>query len=87
MDAAEQLFQMAQALASIWPDFFTKKGAGAGDRATAAFMKELRKQAKATFGRDHAEQRISGDTKLAVDFYFPQEATICRGGTHLGCSR
>ena len=76
MDHAEELFALAQSLVDDWPDFFTIKGAGAGDQATNAFMRKLRQRAEAAWSRDFAEQRISGDNKLAVDFYFPEEATI-----------
>jgi hypothetical protein len=54
----------------------TKKGAGAGDHATNAFMRQLQDSARDRFGQDHSERRISGETKLAVDFYFPEERAV-----------
>lgn len=76
MNRAERLAELAQALVDDWPNFFAKKGAGAGDRDTNAFMRELRVRAAETFGHDFAEQQVCGDTKLAVDYFFPEEATI-----------
>ena len=37
-----RLIELAQSLVDEWPDFFEKKGAGAGDRDTNAYMKELK---------------------------------------------
>jgi hypothetical protein len=76
MNHADQLRSIAQSLVDEWPNFFAIQGAGAGDRATNVFMRELRRRAATAFGRDFAEQRISGSNKLAVDFYFPDDATI-----------
>jgi hypothetical protein len=76
MTQAERLFDLAQALVYDWPDFFQKKGAGAGDRDTCAFMRELRARATTAFDRDYYEQRICGGTDFKPDFYFPEEATI-----------
>ena len=77
MNHADQLRSIAQLLVEEWPNFFAKLGAGAGDRATNLFMVELRSRAEKAFGDNFAEQRISGsNNKLAVDFYFPDEATI-----------
>ena len=76
MNNAEQLHAIAQTLVDEWPNFFGIQGAGAGDRATNDFMRELGRRAATAFGHSFAEQRISGDNKLAVDFYFPDEATI-----------
>jgi hypothetical protein len=72
----EQLISLAQLLVDEWPNFFAIKGAGAGDRDTNAYMKELRTRAVRLFGRDHAERRICGDTKHSVDYHFPDESTI-----------
>lgn len=76
MDRVQQLTEIAQLLVNSWPNFFVRQGPGIGDRATNAFMAELRMRAASTFGQDFAEQRISGDNNLAVDYYFPEEATI-----------
>ena len=76
MNQAEQLISIAQSLVDEWPNFFGLKGAGAGDHDTNAFMRELRSRALMTFGSDCAEKRICGDNKLAVDYYFPEEATV-----------
>lgn len=70
------LFAIAQDLALEDATFFEKKGAGVGDKATAAFMAELQRRAKAAFGADHAEQTICGTNKFCVDYYFREEATI-----------
>jgi len=76
MGLADQLADLAQSLVDEWPNFFQKKGAGAGDRDTNAFMKELRARAKVALGRDFGEGQICGNNKLAPDYYFPDEATI-----------
>lgn len=39
-------------------------------------MKTLRSRAFELFGRDFSECKICGETSFAVDFYFPEEATI-----------
>jgi hypothetical protein len=74
--AADSLLKLAQSLAEEWAKFFEKKGPGAGDLDTNAFMKELRSRAHHHFGQDFSEQRICGNNKLAPDFYFPNEETI-----------
>lgn len=77
MDSAVQrLLAIAQELALEDPTFFEKKAAGVGDKATAAFMDELRRRATSSFGTDHAEQTISGTNKFCVDYYFRDEATV-----------
>lgn len=73
---SEKLIALAQKNADGNPGFFDIKGPGKGDKATNAFMKELRRQAKQLFGEDFSEKGICGDNKFAVDFFFPEEATI-----------
>lgn len=73
---AEVLFGLAQALADETPGFFLTKGPGEGDKASSAFMKELRLRATQALGADYSERKICGDNRLAVDFFFPNEATI-----------
>ncbi len=70
------LFQIAQNLANERPELFKKKGPGLGNQSTNLFMIELRKRAQNKFGRSFSENRICGNTDFAVDFYFPEEATI-----------
>src|SRR5437773_1483589 len=76
MNRADQLAAIAQSLVDAWPNFFQKKGAGAGDLDTNAFMKELRSRAATALREDFGEGRICGDNKLAPDYYFPDETTI-----------
>jgi hypothetical protein len=76
MGQVEKVIELAQHLAEETPGFFEVKGAGVGDRATNAFMVELRKRAAATLGEDFAERRICGENNLAVDFFFPEEAAV-----------
>jgi hypothetical protein len=73
---AERLLDLARTLAAEDPTFLERKGAGVGDKATAAFMGELRRRATSSFGSDHAEQTICGTNKFCVDYYFRDEATI-----------
>jgi hypothetical protein len=72
----ERLITLAQSVVDEWPNFFAIKGAGAGDRDTNAYMKELRRRSIELFGQDYSEKRICGNTKYAVDYYIPDEATI-----------
>ena len=77
MVLSEKLVELAQKIADDSPGFFEIKGLpGNGDKATNAFMKELQSQAKQLFGEDFSEKGICGDNKFAVDFFFPEEATI-----------
>jgi hypothetical protein len=76
MDKTAELIRMARHLASSTPEFHSIKGAGKGDHATAAYMRELRKLAHDTFGSDYSEKKISGTTNFAVDFWLPDEMTI-----------
>lgn len=76
IDKAASLLAIAQAIAAESPEFQTVKGPGAGDRATHAFMHQLRTQATEAFGADYSEKRLCGDTALAADFYFPDEGTV-----------
>ena len=76
MGRIDILIQLARGLANEHTEFFRIKGPGKGDRDTGAFMKELRVRAKSTFGTDYSEQCVCGDNNLAVDFYFPDEATV-----------
>lgn len=71
-----RLYEIAQAIASETPDFFEVKGPGPGNQATNAFMNELRERATAEFGEDFSEDRICGENAFAVDYYFPEDATI-----------
>lgn len=73
---AERFVRLAQTLVDQWQDFFAKKGPGAGDLDTNAFMKELRVRAQRDLGADFSEQPVCGENRLAPDFYFPDEATI-----------
>ena len=76
MDKPARLLELAREIASAIPDFGKVKGPGAGDRATQSFMRKLGDRAHKAFGEDHSEKKICGDNKFAVDFYFPEEATI-----------
>ena len=70
------IFETARTLAVATPGFWTFKGPGAGDRATSAFMRELRQRVHAELGYDCSEQKICGTNSFAVDFYVEKEATI-----------
>ena len=72
---AERLVLLVQKLAVRTPEFFEKKGPGKGDRASNKFMADLREVAEDTFGRDFSEFRVNSNTKLAIDFFFPEEET------------
>ena len=75
-DRPTELLQFARQIAASTADFQAVLGPGAGDKATHAFMAQLRERAKAAFGVDCAEQKICGETAFTSDFYFRDEATI-----------
>ena len=76
MSVTEQILSLAQQLANVRPTFFVRKGPGAGDDDTLAYMRELRAAAETATGKDYAERRICGDNNLAVDYYIDQEQTV-----------
>ena len=76
MSVTDQILALAQQLADLRPTFFTKKGPGAGDTDTNAYMRELRAAVEKATGKDYAEKRICGDNNLAVDYYIEQEQTV-----------
>jgi hypothetical protein len=76
VNKAETIRELAQQVASETEGFFVVSGPGIGDRLTKGFIARLRAGAIAAFGQDYAEQCICGTNKLAVDYYFPDEATI-----------
>lgn len=75
-DRPTQLLHIARDIVSRTLDFHVTKGPGLGDHATNGFMRELRAEAKATFGRDLSEFKVRVGTAWAADFYFPEEATL-----------
>jgi hypothetical protein len=75
-DRPIKLLELARGIAAAQSDFQLVRGPGAGDKATHSFMRELRERAVTAFGVDCSEKRICGPTAFAVDFYFPDEATV-----------
>jgi len=75
-DKPTKLLSMAREISFGSPDFQKVQGPGAGNHATQQFMRDLRHRARDAFGADYGEKKLCGDTSLAVDFYFPDEATI-----------
>ncbi len=78
------LIELAREISRALPDFQAVLGPGAGDKATHAFMRELRQQAIQAFGEDHSERKLCGETSLAADFYFQSEGTIVEVAMGLG---
>jgi hypothetical protein len=76
LSVADQIVAFAQQLADLRPDFFTKKGPGAGDDEVNSYMRELRAGVEQRLGKDYSEKRICGDNNLAVDFFVEEENTI-----------
>lgn len=76
MSHTETIIQLAKKCAKETPEFHSVKGPGIGDIETIKFMKDLRSRIKDLLGVDCAEQKICGHSKLAVDFYIPEESTI-----------
>ena len=75
-DHVQRLIEIARATAARDSEFQAIRGPGDGDRATRAFMMELRDQAKKAFKKDYSECKICGNNSFAVDFYVPEEQTI-----------
>jgi len=76
MSVTEQILAIAQQLADLRPTFFAKKGPGAGDDDTYAYMREMRAAVEKATGKDYAEKRICGDSALCVDYFIEQEETV-----------
>jgi hypothetical protein len=76
MSVSDEILTIAQQLADLRPTFFTKKGPGAGDDDTNAYMRELRAAVEKATGNDYSEKRICGDNALAVDFFLEKEKTV-----------
>lgn len=76
MSVTDNIIILAQQLADNWPTFFEKKGPGAGDDDTNAFMRELRAAVEQATGKDYSEKRICGDNNLAVDFFVEEEQAV-----------
>ncbi len=70
------LIELAREISRALPDFQVVLGPGAGDKATHAFMRELRQKAIQALGEDHSERKLCGETSLAADFYLQSEGTI-----------
>jgi hypothetical protein len=75
-DKPASLVALARSIASEIVEFQKVLGPGAGDRSTQRFMEQLRERAREVFGADYSEKKICGDNALAVDFYFPDAATV-----------
>ena len=76
MNKSHQLYELANELALSTDGFFETKGPGKGNHSTNDYIKKLGERATSRFGADYSEKNICGDNSLAVDFYFPDEATI-----------
>lgn len=76
MNKAKTLLTLATEITASSAEFQAVRGPGIGNKATNAFMKELRERSKLEFGEDHSEKRLCGDNAFAVDFYFPEHGTI-----------
>lgn len=77
MSYLDELIGIAQEVANEKPEFFIVKAPGTGDKDTADFMSKLQIKAMKKFGRDFSEKKICGiGINFAVDYYFPEEATI-----------
>lgn len=76
MNKIDKLFKLANELAIKTDGFFDIKGPGKGNLATNSYIKRLGELALDNFGINYSEKKICGPNSLAVDFYFPDEATI-----------
>lgn len=69
----DQLCIIAQEIADCVPGFFEKKGPGAGDRATADYVRSLQCAAKEFFGLDLSEKKVCKSAGFKFDYCFPEE--------------
>ena len=76
MSKVNVLYKIANDLAVNTDGFFEPKGPGIGNLSTNDYIKSLGMLANSEFGEDFSEKNICGENSLAVDFYFPDEATI-----------
>lgn len=81
---AERLLLIAQDIAEATPGFFTPIGAGKGNLRSNIFMSELKRRVEHALGQDYSEKKLCGDNNLAIDFYFPDEATAVEVAGMLG---
>jgi hypothetical protein len=77
------VIRLAQDLTAAYPNFFTIKGPGVGDKETNSFISTLRKSAEAALNGDHSEKAIFStllpldqSVSIRVDYWFPEEETI-----------
>jgi hypothetical protein len=70
----ERLCVLAQRIAEGTPEFFSTKGPGKGDHATAAFVRSVREAARGMFGTDYSEKPACTSAGFRFDFFFPEEA-------------
>jgi hypothetical protein len=76
LELSKKLHSIAAKIANNTDEFFNVKGPGVGNLSTNQFISLVRTEAQQTFGQDFSEQKICGNNSMAVDFYFPSEATI-----------
>jgi len=72
---ADHLALLAAGIARRTPGFTEIRGEGEGNRATNLFMRQLKEVAEQEFGAGCSEAKLCGTNKLALDFYFRDEAT------------
>jgi hypothetical protein len=76
MDKTSELIEIARKLAQGMPEFYGIK--------SPEFLKVLKPRASEAFGEDCWEKCISGNTKFAVDFWFPDEMTVVEFAFDIG---
>ena len=80
MNKVARILEIAQELAEVpaRSEFFVRTGPGKekGNGKTNAYMAELNARVATEFGSGVSEQCICGNSKLCVDFYVRDEATI-----------
>lgn len=70
----DRLFVLAQRIAEGTPGFFSTKGPGKGDHATAEFVRSVREAARGMLGTDYSEKPACTSAGFRFDFFFPEEA-------------
>ncbi len=76
MDTAQELFDLAQAVANETPGFFDIQGPGPGDRLVNHYIMQLNERVGEALAHVTAQAAVCGECGLTVDFYSPNDGLI-----------
>lgn len=75
MDECRRIFEIAQRVASRFPEFHQARGPGLSPRARTAFLQRLEKEVRKEMHGVRVEEPVSRSTPTAFNFYLPETAT------------